>query len=90
MKLVWFLMIVFVQKSLQKEEGTIPVGVTRRSSGDIVFFDENSEITVCNVTYLVEERQCVSDQDVINGRLPTFIHYTWHLIFTLAQDVALQ
>ena len=62
-----------MQKSLQTEEGAIPVGVTRRSSGDIVFFDENSEITVCNVTYLVEERQCVSDQHVINGRLPTFI-----------------
>ena len=61
------MMIVFVQKSLQKDEKTIPVGVTRRPSGDIVFFDYKEHF-VCRATYLVEERQCVSDQELLNGR----------------------
>ena len=70
MKLVWLLTIVFVQKSLQKDEETAPVGVTRRLSGDIVFSNYNmhSACSVTYTTYLVEERQCVSDQDLLNGR----------------------
>ena len=71
MKLVWLLIIVFVQKSLQKDEETTPVGVMRRPSGDIVFFDNYNEHSACSVTYttyLIEERQCVSDQNLLNGR----------------------
>ena len=72
MKLVCFLMIVLVQKSVQVDETTAVVGVTRRSSGDIFRLDNDSGHDVCNedskVVYLVDDWQCVTEQELLKGK----------------------
>ena len=72
MKLVWFLMIVFVQKSLQDDENTTVVGVTRRLSFDIYRLDDARGHEACNedlkVVYLVDDRQCVTEQELLKGK----------------------
>ena len=72
MKLVCFLMIVFVQKSLQDDENTAVIGVTRRLSGDIYRLDNVSGHKACNedskVVYLVDDRQCVTEQELLKGK----------------------
>ena len=72
MKLVWFLMIVVVQKSLQDAENTTVVGVTRRQLGDIYRLDNVSGHKACNedskVVYLVDDRQCVTEQELLKGK----------------------
>ena len=68
---MWLLILVFVQKSLQHyDERTTPVEVNRRLTGDIEYLDHkfNGCNDGTNVTYLVEERQCVSDQDLLKGK----------------------
>ena len=71
MKLVWFLMIVFVHKSIQDDEDTVVVGVTRRLLLDI-YFDHTDNHKTCSedskVIYLVEDRQCVTEQDLLKGK----------------------
>ena len=70
MKLVWLLMIVLVQKSLQNDENTILVQVNRRLSNDIEYYSDNKTNT-CNeelkVTLLVNERQCVTNEELLTG-----------------------
>jgi hypothetical protein len=78
MKLVCFLIcalvIAFVQQSLQDDEDTIPVVISRRLTGDIHYFDYPEKFSVCNdidgsnVTYLVEERLCVTSNDLQKGK----------------------
>ena len=72
MKLVWFLMIVFVQKSLQDDENTTVVEVRRRQLGDIYRLDNVGGHEVCNqdskVVYLVDDRQCVTEQELLKGK----------------------
>ena len=52
-------------------EETVPVSVNRRPSGDIFVSESNISCT-CNeddnLTYLVAERQCVDNQDLLNGK----------------------
>ena len=72
MKLVYLLVIVFVQKSFQN---AIPVVVRRRLTGDFEYFaidyPENfvgcTDVNSSNVTYLVEERRCVTGDDLLKG-----------------------
>ena len=70
MKLVWFLMIVLMQKSLQDDENTTVVEVTRRLSGDV--FRLNASYKACNqdskVVYLVNNRRCVTEQELLKGK----------------------
>ena len=72
MKLVWFLMIVVVQKSLQDAENMIVVEVRRRQLGDIYRLDNASGHKACNydskVVYLVDDRQCVTEQELLKGK----------------------
>ena len=72
MKLVQFLMIVLVQKSLQDEENTIVVEVRRRLINDIFRLDNASGHGVCNedskVVYLVDDRRCVTEQELLKGK----------------------
>ena len=73
MKLVCFLMIVqLVQKSVQVDENMIVVEVTRRLLGDIYRLDNANGHEVCNqdsnVVYLVDDRQCVTEQKLLKGK----------------------
>ena len=66
-------MIVFVQKSFQDDEkDTVPVAVGRRSVSDIYFVYNASNHEACNegskITYLVQERRCISDHDLLKGK----------------------
>ena len=51
----------------------IPVNVSRRQSGDIYYLYHDKEHTICNegnnMTYMVSERRCVSDQRLFNGKV---------------------
>jgi hypothetical protein len=79
MKLVCFLtsalVIAFVQQSLQVDEDTIPVVINRRLTGDIFYFDYPEKFSGCayvdraNVTYLVEERLCITSNDLQKGKI---------------------
>ena len=67
MKLV-FLILVFVYTvstlSVQNEtEAPVPVVVNRRQINDIY-----NAIQVCDVTYLVSDRQCVQNEDLFTGK----------------------
>ena len=53
----------------------VPILVSRRFRGDIYHLEsesaENHDHYACsndNLTYLVEERQCVNDQDLLNSK----------------------
>ena len=53
------------------EEG-IPELITRRQTGDVYRYYTNSEVLfLCgegtNLTYLVHERQCVDEEQLLNG-----------------------
>ena len=49
---------------------TVPVRVTRRLTGDI-YYDNLSNYYICrdddNLTFLVSERRCVKNQELLNG-----------------------
>ena len=67
MKLV-FLILVFVYTvstlSVQNEtEAPVPIVVNRRQINDIYNAKQ-----VCDVTYLVSDRQCVQNEDLFTGR----------------------
>ena len=71
--LISALVIAFVQQSLQDDENAIPVVIRRRLFGDIHYFDYPDKHSTCsdmdssNVTYLVEERLCVTSSDLQKG-----------------------
>ena len=71
--LISALVIAFVQQSLQDDENTIPVVINRRLLGDIHYSDYPDKFSTCsdrrssNLTYLVEERLCVTSSDLQNG-----------------------
>ena len=67
MKLV-FLILVFVYTvstlSVQNEtEAPVPIVVNRRQINDIYNAKQ-----VCDVTYLVSDRQCVQNEDLFTGK----------------------
>jgi amino acid permease len=72
--LISVLVIAFVQQSLQDDENTISVVINRRLFGDIHYFDYPERFSSCtdiessNVTYLVEERLCVTSNDLQKGK----------------------
>ena len=70
MKLMWLWIIVLVQKSLQNDENTTVVAVGRRLLGDTEYYPE--ERKPCSradskVTFLVNERQCVTNEELFTG-----------------------
>ena len=71
--LQYMLVIVYCVSNIvtSQEEADFPVAISRRSSGDIVFFNSNKSYYLCpsdNTTYLVNERRCVDNEDLFNGK----------------------
>ena len=72
------LAVVFVcSQSVQSEEDvdpSIPLSVTRRLSSDLFYFYNSTRGVICdnddyiNVTYLVSERRCISNEDLFTGK----------------------
>ena len=67
-----YLLVATVLSNLQVAvtEDDIPVLVTRRLSGDFYMNYNSSEYYSChddNLTFLVSERICVKDQELIDG-----------------------
>ena len=67
-------MLVYIVCSLastnpcSEENINEPVRVSRRLDGDYVWSESESNPCSCtNLTYLVDERQCVNNQDLLNG-----------------------
>ena len=62
---------------LETNGAEIPEQVSRRDSGDSIVISERPPFT-CNVddnlTYLVDERQCVRNQELLNGINKGLIH----------------
>ena len=48
-------------------DSQIPVKVSRRDSGDVITFSSEDQETCTGLTYVVGERQCVRDQELLNG-----------------------
>lgn len=68
-KLLIAVALVIVAECNQKLE--IPVTVSRRSGGDSYVLTNNSSPMLCNegnnLTYLVSERQCVNNEELLRG-----------------------
>ena len=70
--------LVFECSSLVQSEGnvdlSIPVSVQRRQSSDVYYYNNGSNHEICdndnfiNVTYLVSERRCVTNEDLFSGK----------------------
>ena len=68
--LLLLFLLPLIQKSVTSEKET-PVAVSRRSSGDSIFFN-SSHVSTCpsvNATYIVDNRICVNNREVIDGNL---------------------
>ena len=63
-------LVCLVFNCARLEDLSVPEAVSRRLSGDFAFF--GSGHIVCslgyNLTYLVEDRQCVSNEELFDGR----------------------
>ena len=74
--LEYLLVIVYcVSKIVTSQEvADLPVEVSRRSSEDIVYFNSNASYRCPsdNITYLVNERRCVDNEDLFNGKFRSF------------------
>ena len=68
LKAIVFVYIVSTSVWMCTEE-IVPARVSRRLTGDAAFSESDSCtcINEGNLTYLVEERQCVKNQDLLNG-----------------------
>ena len=70
----WLVPLLFLSRFVTSNE-QVPVAVSRRSTGDIVFFNSSESdmplgyMTCSNDrdTYLVSERQCVMKEELHNG-----------------------
>ena len=75
MELLLLVVVLVCSPSVQSEETSIPVGVSRRPSSDMYFNNQSMYGIVCdneefvNVTYLVSERRCISNEDLFTGNL---------------------
>ena len=73
MKLAFLILVVFVYTVStlsvhNKTEAPVPVVVNRRQINDIY-----NAIQVCDVTYLVSDRQCVQNEDLFSGKSKVII-----------------
>ena len=70
----WLVPLLFLSRFVTSNE-QVPVAVSRRSTGDIVFFNSSeSNMTLRSITcpndrdtYLVCERQCVMNEELFDG-----------------------
>ena len=72
----WLVPLLFLSRFVTSNDSEqVPVAVSRRSTGDIVFFNSSESdmplgSMTCsndNATYLVSERQCVMKEELHNG-----------------------
>ena len=66
------LVLVYIFNNSICTEEMVPVRVDRRLNGDICYFDQgDTNFETCNLdvnlTYLIDERQCASNQEFFNG-----------------------
>ena len=71
---LFLLVVVIVCSSAQDFSPSIPVFVSRRPSSDVYFYyNDSSRGHFCDnenyidVTYLVSERRCVTNEDLFSG-----------------------
>ena len=50
-------------------DDSVPVAVTRRLNGDIAYVSSTSHFSCdkLNLTFLISDRKCVENQELING-----------------------
>ena len=74
LKVVALMCLVSTLVCSDDSEVEIPEIISRRLSDDVVFF-RSGHVKICNLydnhTYMVDERRCVSNQELING---IFLH----------------
>ena len=51
------------------DDKAVPQVVVRRFSGDIIGFNLSIGYSICYKTFLVNERRCVNNEELINGSL---------------------
>ena len=63
-------------------EESVPLVIRRRLTGDFAYTDLNSTIACGNETFVTDERQCVSNNDLLNGMKFLMIVYNGHALIT--------
>ena len=68
------LLMCIASKLVSTEQSTL-MEIQRRLSGDFAYYKLNSRLACNEETFVTDERQCVSNEDLLNGIINLIIYF---------------